>query len=107
MVVILGLKLDRSQLISIRFCSSQCQGKYDLALGVDPSNKNRIIVGGITVWGWEQGQGWNQVNGFGPFNIHSDNHDVVWHPTNSSKVYIVNDGGVYFSNSAGMQLGRR
>ncbi|MDC1028867.1 T9SS type A sorting domain-containing protein [Schleiferiaceae bacterium] len=83
------------------FCSSQCQGKYDLALGVDPSNKNRIIVGGITVWGWEQGQGWNQVNGFGPFNIHSDNHDVVWHPTNSSKVYIVNDGGVYFSNSAG------
>ena len=83
------------------FCSSQCQGKYDLALGVDPSNKNRIIVGGITVWGWEQGQGWNQVNGFGPFNIHSDNHDVVWHPTDSSKVYIVNDGGVYFSNSAG------
>ena len=83
------------------FCSSQCQGKYDLAIGVDPSNKNRIIVGGITVWGWEQGQGWNQVNGFGPFNIHSDNHDVVWHPTDSSKVYIVNDGGVYFSNSAG------
>ena len=84
------------------FCSSQCQGKYDLAVGVDPSNKNRIIVGGITVWGWEQGQGWNQVNGFGPFNIHSDNHDVVWHPTDSSKVYIVNDGGVYFSNSAGI-----
>jgi len=83
------------------FCSSQCQGKYDLAVGVDPSNKNRIIVGGITVWGWEQGQGWNQVNGFGPFNIHSDNHDVVWHPTDSSKVYIVNDGGIYFSNSAG------
>ncbi len=83
------------------FCSSQCQGEYDLAVGVDPSNKNRVIVGGITVWEWEQGQGWNQVNGFGPFNIHSDNHDVVWHPTDSSKVYIVNDGGVYFSNNGG------
>ncbi|MCO4791183.1 MAG: hypothetical protein KC437_03935, partial [Flavobacteriales bacterium] len=84
------------------FCSSQCQGEYDLAVGVDPSNKNRVIVGGITVWEWEQGQGWNQVNGFGPYNIHSDNHDVVWHPTDSSKVYIVNDGGVYFSNNGGI-----
>ena len=83
------------------FCSSQCQGEYDLAVGVDPSNKNRVIVGGITVWEWEQGQGWNQVNGFGPYNIHSDNHDVVWHPTDSSKVYIVNDGGIYFSNNGG------
>jgi len=83
------------------FCSSQCQGEYDLAVGVDPSNKNRVIVGGITVWEWEQGQGWNQVNGFGPYNIHSDNHDVVWHPTDSSKVYMVNDGGIYFSNNAG------
>ena len=83
------------------FCSSQCQGRYDLALGVDPSNENRIIVGGITVWQWEQGQGWNQVNGFGPFNIHADNHDVIWHPTDSSKVYIVNDGGLYFSNNGG------
>ena len=84
------------------FCSSQCQGEYDLAIGVDPANKNRIIVGGITVWGWEQGQGWNQINGFGPFNIHADQHDVVWHPTDSSKVYIVNDGGIYYSNTSGV-----
>ena len=72
-----------------------------MSIGVDAANKNRIIVGGITVWGWEQGQGWNQVNGFGPYNIHADNHDVVWHPTDSSKVYIVNDGGIYYSNNAG------
>jgi hypothetical protein len=83
------------------FCSSQCQGDYDVAIGVDPSNKNRIIVGGVTVWEWELGQGWNQVNGFGPYNIHADNHDVVWHPTDSSKVYMINDGGIYFSNTAG------
>ena len=83
------------------FCRTQCQGEYDLAVGVDPSNKNRIIVGGITVWEWEQGQGWNQVNGFGPYNIHADNHDVIWHPTDSSKVYMVNDGGIYFSNNGG------
>jgi hypothetical protein len=83
------------------FCSSQCQGEYDLSIGVDAANKNRIIVGGITVWGWEQGQGWNQVNGFGPYNIHADNHDVVWHPTDSSKVYIVNDGGIYYSSNSG------
>ena len=83
------------------FCRTQCQGEYDLAVGVDPSNKNRVIVGGITVWEWEQGQGWNQVNGFGPYNIHADNHDVIWHPTDSSKVYMVNDGGIYFSNNGG------
>jgi len=83
------------------FCSSQCQGEYDLAVAVDPANKNRIIVGGVTVWEWEQGQGWNQVNGFGPYNIHSDQHDVVWHPTDDQKVYIVNDGGIFFSRDAG------
>jgi len=83
------------------FCSSQCQGEYDLAVAVDPANKNRIIVGGITVWEWELGQGWNQVNGFGPYNIHSDQHDVVWHPTDDQKVYIVNDGGIFFSRDAG------
>jgi photosystem II stability/assembly factor-like uncharacterized protein len=32
------------------FCSSQCQGEYDLAVAVDAANKNRIIVGGITGW---------------------------------------------------------
>ena len=83
------------------FCSSQCQGDYDLAVAVDATNKNRIIVGGITVWQWEQGIGWNQVNGFGPFNIHADQHDVLWHPTDSNKVYIVNDGGIFFSNNNG------
>jgi len=83
------------------FCSSQCQGEYDLAVAVDPANKNRIIVGGITVWEWELGQGWNQVNGFGPYNIHADQHDVVWHPTDDQKVYIVNDGGIFFSRDAG------
>lgn len=84
------------------FCSSQCQGDYDLAVAVDATNKNRIIVGGITVWEWEQGIGWNQVNGFGPFNIHADQHDVIWHPTDSNKVYILNDGGIYFSNNNGV-----
>ena len=83
------------------FCSSQCQGEYDLAVAVDAANKNRIIVGGITVWDWEQGQGWNQVNGFGPYNIHADNHDIVWHPTDDQKVFIVNDGGIYSSRDGG------
>ena len=84
------------------FCSSQCQGEYDLAVGVDAANKNRVLVGGISVWSWEQGIGWNQVNGFGPFNIHADNHDIVWDPNNSQKVWIVNDGGVYRSTDGGV-----
>lgn len=87
------------------FCSSQCQGRYNTSLAVDPTNKNRIIIGGISVWQWEQGQGWNQVNGFGPFNIHADNHDIIWHPSDSSKVYIVNDGGIYFSSDNGFTWG--
>jgi len=64
------------------FCSSQCQGEYDLAVAVDAANKNRIIVGGITVWDWEQGQGWNQVNGFGTYNIHLD---IVTNRTDQNK----------------------
>jgi photosystem II stability/assembly factor-like uncharacterized protein len=83
------------------FCVSQCQGVYDASMAVDPTNKDRIIVGGIDVWGWEQGEGWDQIDGFGPYYIHSDNHDVVWHPTDTNKVFIVNDGGLFTSRDNG------
>ncbi|MFK7906084.1 MAG: WD40/YVTN/BNR-like repeat-containing protein, partial [Chitinophagales bacterium] len=44
-----------------------CQGWYDLCVEVDPANKERIVVGGITLWSWSARDSWNQLDG-GNFN---------------------------------------
>ncbi|MBK6611956.1 MAG: T9SS type A sorting domain-containing protein [Sphingobacteriales bacterium] len=85
--------------------SVQCQGSYDLAFAVDPANPNRIFVGGITLWTWTDGDGWLQVdNTFdSPQNnkyVHADKHDIVFHPTDPNQMYIVCDGGIFWSGNA-------
>lgn len=78
---------------------SGCQGVYDLAIGADPNNPDKIIIAGITTWSWSLNDGWRQIDNLNedPSNqryIHADKHDVVWHPTNSDIFYVISDGGI-------------
>ena len=83
------------------------QSDYDNAIGVFPSDKTRIIVGGVGMWQWKQTspsvpgigqwdlaatQGENPNN---PFYVHSDVHDFKFHPTNPDLFYVGCDGGVF------------
>lgn len=81
------------------------QGDYDNAVNVDPSDKNRILVGGVTFWEWSSSEGWQLLSstssGAAPFYVHADMHHIVWHPTKKNRVFAMNDGGIFRSNDNG------
>lgn len=73
------------------------QGWYDLAILVDPKNKERVYIGGINMWGtenggstWEACSYWVMSNGF---TLHADHHQYKYNPADD-KYYACQDGGV-------------
>lgn len=87
--------------------SSQFQGFFDTALGVDPLNPDKIIVGGVELWKWEAGNGWERISSEFDFPgsqvyVHSDKHVIEYHPTKPEYIYIGTDGGVGRSKDGGV-----
>lgn len=73
------------------------QGTYDLGFIVDPTNSNKLYVGGVNLWGSTDGG----VN-FNPIShwtlqygatIHGDIHEIKVQPT-SGQFFVCGDGGV-------------
>ncbi|MEI6059271.1 MAG: T9SS type A sorting domain-containing protein [Bacteroidota bacterium] len=83
------------------------QAWYDLALAADPVNPNIIYTGGVNVWkSTDGGANW-QINahwygGCGVPAVHADQHIFTVNPLNG-KVYIGNDGGIYWTGNGGAQ----
>jgi photosystem II stability/assembly factor-like uncharacterized protein len=81
------------------------QGTYDLALLVDPSNRNKIYTGGVNMWGsTDGGSTWNGVSHwtgrYGP-SIHADQHYLSYNAL-SKKIYMANDGGIFYTDTVKM-----
>jgi photosystem II stability/assembly factor-like uncharacterized protein len=80
------------------------QTNYNVALAVHPTIPSTVIFGETKLWrSITAGNVWeviSQPNGDSP-GIHSDQHGVVFNPTNPSKVWAINDGGVWFSTDGG------
>lgn len=75
------------------------QGSYDNVIAVYPNNPDRVIVGGVDLWRWQLGGNFVQItNGY---NVHSDQHAIVFDPQNSSIVYFGSDGGISKSGDGG------
>nr|NQU90609.1 hypothetical protein [Bacteroidota bacterium] len=82
------------------------QGWYDNTIWIDPSNSNRLVVGGIDLWRSTDGgqtltkiSKWqNYHNGGDANSAHADHHIIVHHPdydaANNPVVYFGNDGGI-------------
>ncbi|WP_143085081.1 hypothetical protein [Pseudoalteromonas denitrificans] len=80
------------------------QGWYDLTLAVDPSDAERVWVGGVDVLRSDNGgknfgiasQWWLDPDD--ERYVHADNHVIAFHPdydgTTNKTMYIGNDGGV-------------
>ncbi|MCK5821713.1 MAG: T9SS type A sorting domain-containing protein [Bacteroidales bacterium] len=73
------------------------QGWYDLAIMVDPKDKEKVYIGGINMWGSENGgttwspcSYWVMSNGF---TLHADHHQYKYNPVDQ-KYYACQDGGV-------------
>ncbi|MEY3085791.1 MAG: hypothetical protein RL037_1971, partial [Bacteroidota bacterium] len=86
------------------------QGTYNSIVSVVPNNNERILIGGIDVWQWEQTVNNPPAGGFekltewflppySPKYAHADNHEMKWDAQN--RLYIGNDGGVGITNDYG------
>ena len=81
------------------------QGNFNNSLVVDPKNKDRVIIGGVELWEWSANGGWQQIATLSRFNsvfyVHADNHNITYHPTRPTTIFICNDGGVFKSEDDG------
>ncbi|MDG1332136.1 MAG: T9SS type A sorting domain-containing protein [Crocinitomicaceae bacterium] len=82
------------------------QGGYNSAITVTPQSTEKILIGGIDVWKWEQTTNNPPSGGFEKLSewflqptstkyVHADNHEFKWDGT---RLYIGNDGGVGVSD---------
>lgn len=84
---------------------SSGQAWYNLAIGVDPSNADNVMVGGLNSYRstnggltWTANSVWvTGVPGSGNY-IHADHHIIVW---NGNMVLDGGDGGIFYSADDG------
>ncbi len=97
------------------FCSSsQCQGFYDNAIGVSTTDPGLVLVGGVTLWRWNQSPNpgtpntgsWSQIAYNFDFPgstiyVHSDIHRILF--TKGNEALIGSDGGINRSSNLDQQ----
>jgi hypothetical protein len=87
------------------------QAGYDLTISVDPTNDQKVWVGGIDIFASSNGgTSWTQKSIWtgGSFqDVHSDQHNAVFAPGAASKMLFANDGGVFYTSDSGTTIGSR
>lgn len=84
------------------------QGGYDLCIGVDPSNKNRVFIGGVDFAEWTPEKGAYEVASLfqsptNPFYIHADKHRITFDTrSNPPIMYVSTDGGTFKTTDASL-----
>lgn len=84
------------------------QGWYDLAIAVNPSDSDHVLMGAVDQFvSFDGGDTiaantfWSPNAGFMPNYIHADHHGYIFSPHNPDHVYVVSDGGVSKSEDGG------
>jgi photosystem II stability/assembly factor-like uncharacterized protein len=84
------------------------QAWYCLAIGINPSNTNNVIVGSLNCYKTNDGGStWTQLSywvGTSGNYIHADQHSLVW---NGSQVLVSSDGGLFYSSNSGTTFNDR
>lgn len=85
------------------------QGAYDLAIVADPTNKDKVYIGGIYLYGTNDGgKKWSYVYANVKPNVseigglHPDQHFLSYNPLNKY-FYLANDGGLYKMDSISLR----
>jgi len=79
------------------------QAWYDFYIHVNPFDPDYAYVGSIDIWRTTDGgtSFQNITGGYSGGNVHVDQHNLAFHPTDDNKMVCVNDGGVWRSNDRG------
>lgn len=79
------------------------QAWYALTVAVQPSNPNRVYIGGLDLARSDDaGQTWTRISRWDndlaePDYVHADHHNIVFRPTYNYVAAFCNDGGVFYS----------
>ena len=66
------------------------QGNYDLCIAVHPRDKERVMMGGVTMAEWTKAKGPYEMNN----GVHSDQHWITFDTMSSPiRMYVGSDGG--------------
>jgi hypothetical protein len=82
---------------------SNRQGWYDNVISVFPSDKNKVILGGVDLAQWDSINGYRQMASMFnvPWNrqyVHADKHIITWNTqTNPATCIVGCDGGLFTS----------
>lgn len=81
------------------------QGQYDLALEIDPNDRDVIYVGGINIWKSVDGGFSFEMNSHwtGAFNkpyVHADIHDLAFRES-TRDLFAGHDGGISYTSNGG------
>lgn len=81
------------------------QDFYNLMIEVDPTDDDKVYVGGINLFqsvnggtSWSQISRWHGGISGNTSVVHADQHEMTFRPGNSSQAVFGNDGGVYFAS---------
>ena len=88
------------------------QGWYNTIVSVMPNDPEKILIGGLDIWKWEQTSSNPPSGGFDHLTVwstppfvpvynHADNHEMKWDANN--RLYVGNDGGISITNNYGEQ----
>lgn len=75
------------------------QAWYDFYMHVSPYNPNYAYVGTISIY--RTTDGGSSFQNISSGGVHVDQHNMDFHPTDSNKLFCVNDGGVWKSDDKG------
>ncbi|MEO0404190.1 MAG: hypothetical protein AAF193_04905 [Bacteroidota bacterium] len=86
------------------------QGWYDLAIAVNPNNKNNVFCGGVNLWESNDGGESFDMNAYWVFNtpgteyVHADIHQLDFY---NDIFYCTSDGGIWTSSNFGNSFTNR
>jgi len=77
------------------------QGWYNKVLAVNPVNENDILFGDTQMYrSTDGGMSWSDISAtfIPPPNTHVDQHAIAWSISDTSQIFVGNDGGTYKIN---------
>jgi photosystem II stability/assembly factor-like uncharacterized protein len=83
------------------------QGWYDNTLAVHPEDAEIVFAGGLDLYRSTNGgltftqKSWWYYSHNHPQFVHADQHVIQFHPGNSNRLYVCNDGGIFTSSDQG------
>ena len=81
------------------------QGWYDLCMNVSPNSvsSDTVFIGGAEAYrSYDGGASWTSYSDYsGNTTVHVDHHAIAFDPSNSKRIYLGTDGGIYKSTNTG------